>query len=58
MTQPKGPRLLHTLKLFGLLAAFLLLYPLCYLAWFLRGEASVPLSLLGERVRFLFRPFR
>lgn len=48
MTQPKGPRLLHTLKLFGLLAAFLLLYPLCYLAWFLRGEASVPLSLLGE----------
>ena len=47
MTQPKGPRLLHTLKLFGLLAAFLLLYPLCYLAWFLRGEASVTLSLLG-----------
>ena len=48
MTQSKGPRLLRVLKLLGLLAAFLLLYPLCYLAWFLRGEASVPHSLLGE----------
>lgn len=48
MTQSKGSRLLRVLKLLGLLAAFLLLYPLCYLAWFLRGEASVPHSLLGE----------
>ena len=48
MKQKKGSRLLRVLKLLGLLGGFLLVYPLCYLAWFLTGAANTPLSLLAQ----------
>lgn len=47
MNEKKGPLLLRVLKGFGLFAGFLLVYPLCYLAWFLSGTAVEPLSLLA-----------
>ena len=42
----KQPLLLQVLKVLGLFSTFLVLYPLCYLSWFLQGRASVAASLV------------
>ena len=47
MKQPaKQPLLLQILKILGLFSTFLILYPLCYLSWFLQGRASAAASLV------------
>ena len=47
MKQPaKQPPLLQALKILGLFSTFLVLYPLCYLSWFLQGRASAAASLV------------
>ena len=43
----KGPRILRALHVLGVFSGFLFVYPLCYLAWFLRGEPSDAKALLA-----------